>query len=58
MHVIYRNSALNSVELREFILGVVVLIRSIFSRCHCVLKLKFILGFGPKVKDFTEDPFK
>jgi hypothetical protein len=38
-HVICKNSVLNSVELREFILGVVVLIRSLSSHCRCVLLL-------------------
>jgi hypothetical protein len=37
-----------------------VLICSLLSRCQVVamLKLKSILGVGPKVKDFIEDPFK
>jgi hypothetical protein len=33
------NSVLNSLELREYILEVVVLIRLLSSRCHCVLLL-------------------
>jgi hypothetical protein len=35
-----------------------VLNRSLSSRCRCVLKLKSILGVGPKVKYSIEDPFK
>jgi hypothetical protein len=34
-----QNSVLNSLELREYILGVVVLIRLLSSYCRCVLFL-------------------
>jgi hypothetical protein len=34
-----QNSILNSSELKEYILRVVVLIRLLLSRCHCVLLL-------------------
>jgi len=32
-----QNSVLNSLELREYILGDIVLIRLLSSRCRCVL---------------------
>jgi hypothetical protein len=38
MHYL-QNSVLNSLELREYILGVVVLIRVLSSRCRCALLL-------------------
>jgi len=61
-HVICKNSVLNSLELRGYILGVVVLIRLLSSRCCCVvvvvLQLKSILRRSPKVKESIEDPFK
>jgi hypothetical protein len=38
MHYL-QNSVLNSLELREYILGVIVLIRMLSSRFHCVLLL-------------------
>jgi hypothetical protein len=34
-----QDSVVNSLELREYILGVVVLIRLLSSRCRCVLLL-------------------
>jgi hypothetical protein len=34
-----QNSVLNSLELREYILGVVMLIRLLSSYCHCVMLL-------------------
>jgi hypothetical protein len=56
-----QNSVLNSLELREYILGVIVLIRLLSSRCRCIvamLVLKSILERSPKVKESIEDPFK
>jgi NRPS condensation-like uncharacterized protein len=49
---------LNSVDLREYILEVIVVICSLASRCYCMLKLESILEIGPKVNDFIKDPFK
>jgi hypothetical protein len=37
MHVISKNSVVNFVVLRENILGVIVLIRSLSSRCQVLL---------------------
>jgi hypothetical protein len=51
----------NSLELREYNLGVIVLISLLSSRCRSVVAmpvLKSILGKSPKVKDFIEDSFK
>jgi hypothetical protein len=56
-----QNSVLNSLELREYILGVIVLIRLLSSHCHCVVVvpvLKSILGRSHKVKESIEYPFK
>jgi hypothetical protein len=56
-----QNSVLNSLELREFILGVVVLNYLLSSHCYCdviVLVLKSILGRSPNVTESIEDPFK
>jgi len=46
--------------LREFILEVIVQICSLsaVAKCCCRAELKSILGVGPKVNDFIEDPFK
>jgi len=55
-HVFCKNSVVNFIVLREFILEFIVLIRSLSSRC-CA-ELKSILRVGPKVKDFIEDSFK
>jgi hypothetical protein len=56
-----QNSILNSLELREYILRVIVLICLLSSHCRCavvVLVLKSILGSSPNVKESIEDPFK
>jgi len=61
MHVICMNSILNSLELREYNLGFIVLISLLSSRCYSavvVLVLKPILGRSLKVKDSFEDSFK
>jgi len=48
-----QNSVLNSLELREYILGDIVLIRLLSSRCHCrcvlllCLSIKVYLREGP-----------
>jgi hypothetical protein len=55
------NSVLNFLELREYNLGVIVLISLLSSCCHsavAVLVLKSILGRSLKVKESIEDPFK
>jgi hypothetical protein len=60
-HVFCKNSVLNSILLREFYLRsycadpfTLKPLQSVVS----VLKLKSILGVGPKVKDSIEDFFK
>jgi hypothetical protein len=60
-HVICKDSVLNSLELREYNLGIIVLIRLLSSRCRSavvMLVLKSILGRSPKVKDSFENPSK
>jgi hypothetical protein len=49
-----KNSVLNFVVLRELYQLTLKLLPSAVA----VLKLKSILGVGPKVKDSIEDPFK
>jgi hypothetical protein len=56
-----QNSVLNSLELIEYILGVIVLISLLSSCCRCavvVLMLKSILGMSHKVNESIEGPFK
>jgi hypothetical protein len=50
----------NSIVLRENILEVIVLIRLLSSpaKYHCCVRVKSILGVGPKVNNSIEDPFK
>jgi hypothetical protein len=45
-----QNLVLNSLELREYILGVIMLIRLLSSRCRCVLLLCSSIEFYLKVE--------
>jgi hypothetical protein len=56
-----QNSVLNSLELREYNLRVIMLISLLSSHCRSAVVvpiLKYIFGRSPKVKDSIEDPFK
>jgi hypothetical protein len=57
-----QNLVLNSLELREYILGIYcadsLALKPLSLCCCCARLLKSILGRSPKVKESIEDPFK
>jgi hypothetical protein len=57
-----QNSILNSLKLREYILGRycddLLALKSLPLCCCCARLLKYILGRSPKVRKSIEDPFK